>query len=927
MRRGIALLGFVVAVVTASVAAMFVGHGPSTASASSHSEAPLISQDPRADNTDLYAFVSPDDTSKVTFVANYIPLEAPASGPNFPSFDDTVLYEIKIDNTGDGKDDLGYQFSFSTKTRNPNTFLYNTGPISSLSDANWNRPQTYTVTLVHFKKDGKIEQGGKDRPVVLVDNAPTPPDNIGPRSTPNYDALAAAAVTSLPGGGKVFAGQRDDPFFVDLGSIFDLAGLRPFNPFHLLPLGATAGVDALKNYNTHSIVLQVPISQVATAANSSIGVYASASRHERTILKKDGTTDAAGEFVQVSRLGNPLVNEVLIPLGHKDQWNRSEPEDDSQFEPFYATPEVAHLENVLYGGTLPLGHAGGALQPIAESGRGDLDAILLTGVTGLNFTGPTQSDLLRINTAIKPGVNGACPGGVASAAAPDRMAVLAADLCGFPNGRRLGDDVVDIELRAIAQGYGTFLNGAFGLPNLSPNNLVGDGVDAQRHRVRGHVPVRRFPASGLPGALSGPNDRAGGQPAGRPPASGQRSNSVRRMRWTVGASVAAATVVVLLLGGVFRDSSAATPSPIVEPAAATGQFQAGFSAGGSSTAAAVSKLQAKLRAEPERRAVTRRTRPRLPAAGSGDRRSELLHALAGGPRPGPPPRPARSRRDERARLAGSLPPSLRGCARARPQGARDLADDCAQLRRHRRCPRRARPVSRGVRRLRHDGDAPSRPLLLRARLARSRASRPGARGDRDDAARRRGSLRPGRARSVDAVPARQALLVDRPGRRRRATGPRRAQSLSRLPLCARRALAHRSGEGTSSRRRSRSSSRPSTGSRCRNTWPNSATSTASTGRRRARKQYALIRVIERLLVANGVKTDLETALFDVDHGIRLPAALALARRPVPSGPRSTAMTSSRGPSTGTVAAAKRSATRSRRSASAPATRSSSSIAG
>ena len=130
MRRGFALLGLAVAVAVAAVAAMFVGHGPSSASASSHSEAPLISQDPRADNTDLYAFVSPEDTSKVTFIANYIPLEAPASGPNFPSFDDTVLYEIKIDNTGDGHDDLGYQFRFTTATRNPNTFLYNTGPIT-----------------------------------------------------------------------------------------------------------------------------------------------------------------------------------------------------------------------------------------------------------------------------------------------------------------------------------------------------------------------------------------------------------------------------------------------------------------------------------------------------------------------------------------------------------------------------------------------------------------------------------------------------------------------------------------------------------------------------------------------------------------------------------------------------------------------------
>src|SRR5215471_6215623 len=226
----------------AVVASLIVGLALLPGKASSHREAPFISQDPMADNTDLYAFVSPNAPTTVTMIANYIPLEPPASGPNFPAFDDTVLYEIHIDNNGDSKEDLTYQFRFHTTTRNPDTFLYNTGPITALDDPNWNRPQTYDVTVV---QQGPWNSGKGN----LGTNLTTPPDNIGPRSTPNYDALAATAVHTLPGGIKVFAGQRDDPFFVDLGSIFDLAGLRPFNPFHLIPLPRASGKDAVASFN------------------------------------------------------------------------------------------------------------------------------------------------------------------------------------------------------------------------------------------------------------------------------------------------------------------------------------------------------------------------------------------------------------------------------------------------------------------------------------------------------------------------------------------------------------------------------------------------------------------------------------------------------------------------------------------------------
>ena len=446
-------------IVLVAVVAALVSFQMLPGSASSHREAPLISQDPMADNTDVYAFVSPDAPNTVTIIADYIPLEQPAGGPNFPAFDDSVLYEIHVDNDGNGTDDITYQFRFETQTRNPNTFLYNVGPITSLNDPDWNRPQTYTVTRVT----------GPGAGTVLGTNIPTPPDNIGPRSTPNYETLAAAAITSLPGGIKVFAGQRDDPFFVDLGSIFDLAGLRPFNSLHaIFPCGSPTNLcptedpsthDGVKGFNTHTIAIQVPIAQLIKAPNKpTIGVYASASRPEVRILRDDGTNDDHGDWVQVSRLGEPLINEVVIPIGQKDQWNRQDPEHDSQFESLYLNPEVTRLENGLYA----------ALDDANQTNRTDLVAILLTGVPGLNFTGNKRADVLRLNTSIAP------TGPVGTG---NRLGLLAGQFAGFPNGRRLEDDVVDIDLRVFAEGYGDILAG-LGFPNRSPNKFLGDGVNA-----------------------------------------------------------------------------------------------------------------------------------------------------------------------------------------------------------------------------------------------------------------------------------------------------------------------------------------------------------------------------------------------------------------------------------------------------------------
>ena len=496
MKRPLAIVGTLavtVGVLASSVIAPTVG-------ASSHREAPSISKDPSADNTDVYAFVTPGNT--VTLVANYIPAEEPAGGPNFYEWDPSVLYEIHIHNGNGVDDEITYQFRFHTKVVNPNTFLYNTGPITFQNGTyvNWNRPQTYSVT--------RVDEEGHAQ--VLDNDALVPPVNIGPRSTPFYDALAKAAITDLPNGGKVFAGQRDDPFFVDLGSVFDLLGLRPFNAAHKVPCPDPAnpcptsnGIDDVGGLSVHSLVLQVPKSDLArnhvtptdpNDRNSVIGVYASASRKSTRVLD-DSDDDGNSRWVQVSRLGEPLINEVLIPMGMKDRWNATDPVHDRQFEKFYLHPEPAGLINTLYQGTV---------MPIDESGRTDLVAVLLTGlklpagnptgVTNFTFTGDRRMDLLRLNMAVGP---------TAAVGAGNTLGVLAGDLAGFPNGRRLEDDVVDIEVRAIAQGYGAVVQAVAGLPDKKPNNSIGDGDnqnnvgDAANHK--GFVtdfPYLRSPKSG-----------------------------------------------------------------------------------------------------------------------------------------------------------------------------------------------------------------------------------------------------------------------------------------------------------------------------------------------------------------------------------------------------------------------------------------------
>jgi len=448
---------------------------------SSHREAPEISKDPVADSTDVYAFVSPDKPDTVTLIANYVPLQEPAGGPNFYEFGDDVLYQIHIDNNGDGYPDISYQFRFNTDFQIPDTFLYNTGPIEALNSPNWNRRQFYDVSVV---------SGHTQR--TLATGLACPPCNIGPRSTPNYATLAGQAIHSLGNGITVFAGQRAEAFYVDLGSIFDLADLRPFQNLHLIPSPAAPGVNATKFLNVHSITIQVPISSVTRSGHPSIGVWTTASRQRVRVWDADnGENVDSGPFRQVSRLGNPLFNEVLVPISKKDLWNSLPPSDDKQFAGDVTQPELAGLLPVLYPGVFP------NLAALVKSGkpRADLEAILLTGIpSGIipgftNFTGSVLADMLRLNTSIPP----------TPASKQSIYGLLGGDAGGFPNGRRVTDDVVAIELRAIAGVTYPLIDKTFkpdaaanaitdgltpantGTPTLSQFPYLGDPFDGYDH--------------------------------------------------------------------------------------------------------------------------------------------------------------------------------------------------------------------------------------------------------------------------------------------------------------------------------------------------------------------------------------------------------------------------------------------------------------
>ncbi len=451
------------------------------AQASSHREAPLISQDPSVDNTDLYAFRDSADPTKLDIIANFIGLEDPAAGPNFTRFADDAVYQIHINNQGDGVRDITYEFRFNTTVANPNTFLYNTGPLASAADPNLNVRQTYTLRKIVKSADRSTESLE-----IMATDVPVAPANIGPRSTPNYEeAIGKTSVTTLANGDRVFTGPRKDAFFADLGSVFDLLGLRPLNGAHAIPLPAAAGVNGLAGKNVHVIALQLPISSVTknhdnpTTVDSQasvVGIYSTVKRQQTRVLANAGSI-SSGDWVQVSRLGLPLVNEVLIPLRSKDRFNATLPSSDvDNYGDSLLNPEPAALMKALYGLNVPANPRTSDLVPILQ-GAG-------AGLSPANYLPPM--DILRVNVAVPP------------SASPNRLGILAGDGQGFPNGRRLNDDVVDILLRVLAGGTPFTPD-----TNVSPNNALTDGVDTSEIQPVDYFPFEAPPIAGYsqPAAL------------------------------------------------------------------------------------------------------------------------------------------------------------------------------------------------------------------------------------------------------------------------------------------------------------------------------------------------------------------------------------------------------------------------------------------
>ncbi len=485
MKRRKTLLTLLLALLVATTGSALLVYG------ASHREAPLIALDPAADTTDVYFFRSWEDPSKVVFIVNVIPGQEPGDGPNYFNFDDNVLYRIHVDNNQDGvAEDIVYEFRFTTETRpvfgllnfplpyvgNPHIPVSQLQGITALDgpgSEGLTRRQTYTVTEVRGKKPTELLNGQK---LVAV------PSNAGPATMPDYEALAAQGIYSDGASGvRVFAGQRAETFYIDLGAVFDTANLRRFLPL-LTPAedGNDAvnpfGVNRFSGANISSIAIEVPITRITRdgrgpdlTANPVIGMYASTSRQRITLRsgaplrvpEDDDDDDAAdgrllhgkGKFVQVSRMANPLVNELILDTPFKDRWNASEPEDEAQFQEFFKNPSLAQAFFLIFG------------VPVPATPRTDLMSILLKypgqPLDG-NDCGSPCAELLRLSLRVAP----------TPPESQKRLTVFAHDAAGnptpdpagWPNGRRPNDDVTDIAIRVV------------GGPNYIAA-LAGDGVN------------------------------------------------------------------------------------------------------------------------------------------------------------------------------------------------------------------------------------------------------------------------------------------------------------------------------------------------------------------------------------------------------------------------------------------------------------------
>ncbi len=562
----------------------------STVEASSHREAPLIASDPLTDNTDLYAFRSPDDTNFVTIIANYVPLQLPQGGPNYASFGENIRYEVHIENDGTTGSDITYRFTFSKVNQDPTTFF-------NIRLGQQNLKTTYMVEKI-------VDVAGTPVTTTIVTNGIVPPPNIGPRSisdpvvglgAANYDALMTSAIANATGGGGevIYAGPSDDPFFVDLGGIFDLGQTRAGGT------GVDKPEDGVACKNIHSIALKIPIASLqknglpVTSAtnildgNFVIGVWASASRQQIRTLNTNGTESYSGSWIQVSRIGMPLTNEAVIPIGSKDKWNSLTPyNEDPAMEAYFCNPELGlYMDNSLFGGAVPgltplriqrnslqafdFGNTQDGLWPIRATNGGagtaldtnlfgnyllrqgnprsvDLLPIFYTGVPNLapyqlatgkggnplavgkpfinNFL-PTFGDMLRLNMAVpvtprnspdfsSEGIISAAVLGLTDSRFNTSTALQnIPNMDGFPNGRRLEDDVTRIELQAVSGAalaaiglwYDDYTAGG---PNPVTANLLNvlgytTGIEKNDTTFKANFPYVQAPWSGF-GKCGGP---------------------------------------------------------------------------------------------------------------------------------------------------------------------------------------------------------------------------------------------------------------------------------------------------------------------------------------------------------------------------------------------------------------------------------------